>query len=231
VEADVFLVDGELLVAHDRDACVPSRSLTSLYLDPLFRRYAAAGAIQPGVREFTLLVDLKSGAVETYAALRDLLQRYARLPGGEAFVTHWVRGETIGGAVTVIVSGNRPVQVMEAEWDRWAALDGRSQDLASVQPVELMPLISERWGQLFQWNGVGPMAADERRKLRVYADAAHAKGRKVRFWATPDLEAAWSELLAAGVDIISTDDIPRLAGFLSARQAGHAEAGRHTEAP
>ena len=32
VEADVFLVDGKLLVGHDREALKPERTLDSLYL-------------------------------------------------------------------------------------------------------------------------------------------------------------------------------------------------------
>src|SRR5256885_4523438 len=33
VEADVFLVNGQLLVAHDREKTSPQRTLQSLYLD------------------------------------------------------------------------------------------------------------------------------------------------------------------------------------------------------
>lgn len=35
IEVDVYLVDEELLVAHDRDDILPSRTLESLYLEPL----------------------------------------------------------------------------------------------------------------------------------------------------------------------------------------------------
>ena len=35
VEADINLVDGQLLVAHSRAAVKPGRTLQSLYLDPL----------------------------------------------------------------------------------------------------------------------------------------------------------------------------------------------------
>ena len=41
VEADVWLVDGELLVAHDLEDVQPGRTLESLYLDPLAERAAA----------------------------------------------------------------------------------------------------------------------------------------------------------------------------------------------
>ena len=36
-EADVYLIDGKLLVAHDQQDTTPDRSLESLYLDPLRR--------------------------------------------------------------------------------------------------------------------------------------------------------------------------------------------------
>src|SRR5437660_742306 len=38
VEADVFLVDGRLLVAHDPTELDPTRTLEALYLDPLAER-------------------------------------------------------------------------------------------------------------------------------------------------------------------------------------------------
>jgi hypothetical protein len=38
VEADVHLVDGRLLVAHDRSKVKPERTLEALYLDPLRER-------------------------------------------------------------------------------------------------------------------------------------------------------------------------------------------------
>src|SRR5436190_8469009 len=38
VEADIHLVNGELLVAHDRDKTRPGRTLEKLYLAPLRRR-------------------------------------------------------------------------------------------------------------------------------------------------------------------------------------------------
>ncbi|MHC4705195.1 MAG: hypothetical protein ACYTFQ_31985, partial [Planctomycetota bacterium] len=38
VEADIFLVDGDLYVAHDRHEITPERTLRRLYLDPLRER-------------------------------------------------------------------------------------------------------------------------------------------------------------------------------------------------
>ena len=55
--------------------------------------------------------------------------------------------------------------------------------------------------------------------LERIVKAAHARGRLVRFWATPDARSAsrqalWRELLAAGVDLINTDDLQGLQAFL-----------------
>ena len=52
--------------------------------------------------------------------------------------------------------------------------------------------------------------------------AAHARGQRVRFWATPDAagparDALWTELLAADVDYFNTDDLAGLEAFLDAR--------------
>src|SRR6266513_381993 len=38
VEADIYLVDGQLLVAHDREKVSATRSLQALYLEPLRQR-------------------------------------------------------------------------------------------------------------------------------------------------------------------------------------------------
>ncbi|NEE48977.1 hypothetical protein G3M55_30805, partial [Streptomyces sp. SID8455] len=82
--------------------------------------------------------------------------------------------------------------------------------------------ISANWTQTFAWLGAGPFPRAERDRLRTLVAAAHREGRRIRFWATPDLpgperEAVWSELLAAGVDHLNTDDLAGLERFLRAR--------------
>src|SRR5262245_8158427 len=49
VEADVWLVDGKLLVGHDRRDLKPERTLQALYLDPLQERVRKnKGPVYPG---------------------------------------------------------------------------------------------------------------------------------------------------------------------------------------
>jgi hypothetical protein len=81
-------------------------------------------------------------------------------------------------------------------------------------------LISDNWSRLFKWNGVGPMPEGEKATLVETVTKAHQQGRRVRFWATPDVSAVWNELLAAGVDLINTDDLAGLERLLRANQKG-----------
>src|SRR3954449_8809162 len=51
VEADIFLVGDQLLIGHDATELDPSRTLESLYLDPLAARVKANhGRVYPGRR-------------------------------------------------------------------------------------------------------------------------------------------------------------------------------------
>jgi hypothetical protein len=53
----------------------------------------------------------------------------------------------------------------------------------------------------------------EREKVHAIVKQAHESGRHVRLWATPDGPVVWKELLAAGVDLINTDDLDGLEDY------------------
>jgi glycerophosphoryl diester phosphodiesterase len=209
VEADVFLVGDRLLVAHGWHELDPEKRLTTLYLDPLLKRVEAnGGRVYRHGPPFTLLIDVKSDAQSTYARLHRVLADYA------AMLTVVDNGNARPGAVTVVISGNRAAETLRKQRVRYAGLDGRLGDLESDVPDHLMPLISDRWSSHFRWRGRGPISPAERQKLRAIVAKAHAQGRRVRFWATPEREAVWRELAAAGVDLINTDDLAGLRRFL-----------------
>lgn len=211
VEADVYLVDGQLLVAHDRKDVKPDRTLARLYLEPLREQVRRnGGRVHRGGPGFVLLVDVKSEAGATYAALHAELEKFSEL-----LTTYRAEGVQ-AAAVTVIVSGNRAPKDMLAQRVRYAAIDGRKDDLDANSSAALVPLVSENWKKIFAWDWQGEMPAAERQALRQWVERAHAQGRKVRFWNTPDRAAAWKILLDAGVDVIGTDDLAGLQQFLLA---------------
>jgi len=209
VEADIHLVDGSLLVAHERTGVRPERTLPALYLQPLRERVRQnAGRVYPGGPEFTLLVDLKSDWRQTYPVLRGLLTRYADM------LTTFRNGTIETNAVRVIVSGHRAREMFAGETVRYAALDGGLADLDGRSPASLIPWISSAWTRTFRWRGEGPMPPEELDRLKHIVARAHQQGRRVRFWGAPDNPAAWRVLRAAGVDLINTDHLAGLGEFL-----------------
>ena len=219
IEADVHLVGGALLVGHDAKDLKPARTLETLYLAPLRARVREQGGrVYRGGPTIVLLVDVKTQAEPTYAALDAVLKTYAEM------LTRFAGGAIQPGAITVIVSGNRARTTMAAQAVRYAALDGRIEDLtgpaAGNAGPALIPLVSDNWAKVFGGKWTEPMAPDVAAKLKTLVAAAHARGQLIRFWNTPDTPAVWRALLAAGVDLINTDRLAELRDFL-----------RNTEAP
>ncbi|RLU89096.1 hypothetical protein CTZ27_21840 [Streptomyces griseocarneus] len=220
VEADIWLVGSDLLVAHDASELDPTRTLESLYLAPLLRRVRAGrGRVYPGYDfSLQLLIDIKTPGDPTYRELARHLRNYGSM------LSLCEHGRVRRGAVTAVVSGDRGARgPMEEEPVRRAFYDARITDLGTGVPASFAPLVSDAWGADFTWQGVGPMPARERDKLAGIVAAAHAEHRQVRFWATPDQpgparDALWRELLAAGVDYLNTDDLAGLEAFLRAHR-------------
>ncbi|WP_149824060.1 phosphatidylinositol-specific phospholipase C/glycerophosphodiester phosphodiesterase family protein [Streptomyces tailanensis] len=220
VEADIFLVGDQLLVAHDPVDLDPTRTLESLYLDPLAARVRANhGSVYRGQRgSLQLLIDIKTEGSSTYLALDRQLRRHKHL------FTTYEHGRVYPGPVTAVISGDRAARVpMEAQTVRRAFYDGRLADLGGAAPASFIPLISDNWTLNFTWRGEGAFPAAERAKLRTIVSTAHGRGQKVRFWATPDVpgaarDALWGELVDADVDYLNTDDLAGLEAFLDGRR-------------
>lgn len=209
VEADIYCIHGQLLVAHDRSKTQPERTLQALYLDPLLARVRTnGGRVHPAGPEFHLLIDFKTDAQTTWPVLREALRRY------EEMLTVFRASEVRRRAVTVILSGNSPRAILESEPSRFAAIDGRLPDLEGQASPFLVPWISDNWTAHFRWRASGPIADEERERLRALVAQAHAQGRKVRFWGMPDTPLSWKEQFDAGVDFINTDHLAELRQFL-----------------
>lgn len=212
VEADIHLVDGQLLVAHNRKDVSPKLTLESLYLDPLRKRIKKnGGRVYSHGPECTLLIDFKAtNQVESlamYARLREVLHQY---PG--MFRT-FGDGKNQTNAMVVVLTGNYPREALIADSARWAEGDGKLADLETNPSSDLVPWISENWQSIFKWRGKGPMPDDELARLKQIIRKAHDQGRRVRFWNSPDNPVFWKMMLEQGVDLINTDDLKGFAEF------------------
>ncbi len=210
VEADINLVDGQLLVAHSLKETRPERTLQALYLDPLRERVKAnGGRVFPNGPQFTLLIDIKGDGKAAYPVLHTVLEHYSDI------LTVCRGKETQPGAITVIIDGAR--NEIAAQQVRYAAIDGGLNDLDSDESPDLIPWISAEWRRAFSWNGLGAMPEEEKARLKEMVRKAHDKGRKIRFWALPMRPAVWPELYEAGVDLLNADDLAGMQKFLEER--------------
>lgn len=209
IEADIYLTNGQLLVAHNLKDVQPNGSLEKLYLKPLLEQVQKnGGRVYRDGPPVILLIDVKSDAPTTYAALREVLKNYAGM------LTKFDHGKIATNAVTVVISGNRATEIIAKEKVRYAACDGGIDDLESGKPPGLFPLISVEWKKHFQWKGVGPFPVEEKSRLRGIVEKTHGQGRRLRFWGTPDQPEFWRALFDANVDLIGTDDLDKLEKFL-----------------
>lgn len=215
VEADIFVTpEKTLLVAHNKADLKPERTLQKLYLDPLRQRVKEqSGSVFKDKSgkpvPFTLMIDIKTDAASTYPVLHQVLSDYADI------LTEVKDGKVTERAVTVVLSGSRPaLKELAKQSPRYAGYDGRLTDLNSDVPAHLMPMISDNWALKLGWNGIGSMSTKDREKLDQIVHQAHTKGRKLRFWATPEMEAFWQMQLDSKVDVINTDRLNELKLFL-----------------
>jgi hypothetical protein len=207
VEADVFLIRGELYVSHTYPFRGRQR-LDSLYLEPLQKIINARGGKIYENASLILLIDIKSDAAKTYAALEKLLEKYKPL------LTSYENGKIIPGAVTIILSGNKPYKTLEKETSRCAFIDQAllAMKVPSAENVFLMA--STKYSSVLSWKGKGPLSEAQKKKLEQLTATAHQQGRKVRLWAAPENEIVWKTLLDCGVDLITTDKLEKLSLFL-----------------
>ncbi|KAB8356635.1 hypothetical protein FH972_024212 [Carpinus fangiana] len=129
VEADVWLFDADLYVGHTRNTLTPAATLSTLYIDPLLHLLDAANAAHPPTnasnpaappprglfaadpaRSLTLLIDLKTAAAPTFAAVRAALAPLR----ARGYLSHWNGRQRVLRPLTVVVSGSATLAVVTA---------------------------------------------------------------------------------------------------------------------
>lgn len=197
IEADVYLQNGELMVAHFPNEIKAERSLRRLYLDPLQGQATTLYPLQ-------LLIDLKTPATPTLDTLVAQLSRYPDLVGK-------------GKPLSVVVSGNMPPPAQFGKYPDWIRFDGRFTQEYTNEQIGRVGLFSTSCWEITRWDGKNELNAEQIEKLKSLIERAHQAGKKIRFWATPDTELAWQTLIRLNVDWIGTDHPQKLGAFLQNR--------------
>ena len=113
VEADVFLRDNDLLVAHTSLEIKRANTLDKLYLQPLKAKLQTnQGKIYPDRSDkLTLMIDLKSEGLPTLTAIVKQLKKYPEL--------------TSSNTLTIAISGNVPDTSQWKTFPDFITFDGR----------------------------------------------------------------------------------------------------------
>lgn len=202
IEADVILMDGELMVAHERQSIKHGRTLRTLYLSPI-KNARDLGLIQ--AFGFHLLVDIKTEAYTTLEVLVKQLKEYDAL----------LYSPSNKDGLRIIVSGNRPKVQDYHKYPDWIFFDYQSKTLDQSLPLEKIGMVSLSFRQFSVWNGKGRIVETEREKLLAFIQSVHDLGKPVRFWGTPDSKSAWRTFFDLGVDYINTDSPFEANAYLS----------------
>ena len=228
IEADVFLRRGKLIVAHIDPYFKRHHTLEALYLKPLADRIAGnKGQVYTGfTTPIILMIDIKSGSDSTYSALMVLLEKYKDILSG------YNHGTLHQGAVTIVLSGHKPYQMIQSEQNRYAFID---EDLRRANRdtlgANVYQMASCKYSNLLKWDGKGAIPNDEQKKLCAYVAIAHKYGEKVRLWASPEKAVVWKELLKCGVDLINTDKLVTLKDFLISNNTSYANSIKPLQRP
>ncbi len=214
VEADFFLVDEQLLVAHERNETRTDHTLQNMYLEPLRQIVADSGRVCPAERAFILNIEAKEPGAEAFTALHDLLLEYRDM------LTHVDHDQEIPGAVQVILVGwFPPLAELAAMPVRCVAVQSYYRDLPpdhAQLPAHLLRLVSVQYQQHFSWQGVGPVPREFEEHLAELCTTRDAvPGRLLRVFKVPRRRAVYDALQRGGVDLIGTKKLASSAKLLA----------------
>ena len=193
IEADVFLVDGQVMLGHDSPT---RRSVRESYLNPIREAFRKnGGSVYPKGRGLQLLVDLKDGAPSLVALQQRIEAEYK-----ECFdVRH------NPGAARLVITGDKIKPNEFRLYADFVFFDSRPGAELTDEQLERVAMVSDYFGSYSKWKGNGTMKAEDQQKLSKVIEQAHAKGKKVRFWAFPDNPNAWRTAVEMGIDFVNTD--------------------------
>ncbi|WP_316804263.1 alkaline phosphatase [Pedobacter nototheniae] len=205
IEADVFLRNGELYVAHDSTEIKLGLTLKKLYLDPLAAFYKANGnhPYKNASLKLQLVIDVKQDYQHVLPQLLKELKAYPAV----------FDGNQKAGAISIAVSGDVPKPADFKNYSEQLSFDGRPYITYTKEELKRVAMISDDLKNHTQWNGKGNPTKTDEIHLTEIINKAHEQGKPFRFWATQDSPNTWIVLERLGVDWINTDQPVKLRDF------------------
>ncbi len=207
IESDIFAVNEDLFVAHDRSDIRPERTLDALYIQPIVKlvRHNKGKVWNDRSSTFQLLIDLKTQVEPTLSLLVEKLKKYPDV----------FDPEINEHAVRIVITGNRPDPSEFSKYPLFIFFDGNINRKYNEQQIKRIALFSENLKQFTSWPGKGSFNEKEDIRVRNIIDSVHSVNKKIRFWNAPDNINAWQTFMDMKVDYINTDHINELSEFLN----------------
>lgn len=193
IEADVFLQDGEILVAHNRKDLSTDRSLRALYVEPIVRTFRENDGRmwKHSPDRLILMIDLKAADA---------------MPGVVSLIGEYPDVFDSPEGVKVVISGDVIAPEEFAGYPSYIFFDGRLTDSYSPEQLSRVGMISADFRDYARkWNGKGRMIDAELEPVKAAIAKAHEMGKPFRFWGTPEGTTAYFTFWKLGVDVINTD--------------------------
>jgi len=200
IEADLYLKDGELCVAHNLKDVSAERTLRKLYIEPLLAKIKENGGYPyPNKKSLHLLLDLKTQGKEIMQVLDVQLKPYKKE------LSH----------VIISISGDMPKPEEFQNYDKMFSFDGRKNLTYSKEGFKRVYIVSASFTDFGKyWSGKEPLSQEVTEKISVFVNEMHSKNKKVRLWGTPNTTLGYETLKALQVDVIGTDDLPLLRNYI-----------------
>lgn len=236
IEADVWAVNNTLFVGHESSALSTSRTLASLYIQPILSVLQRENPTTPFVtfpthngvfdsssgQTLYLFVDVKTSGPDTWPLVVSALEPLR----SAGFLTSYNGSTITPGAVTVVGTGNTPLSVVSGTTPRDYFYDAPLDHLNDTDYANLTslqsPIASADFSDVIiggqPANGSKGFSQPQLDLLNAQIETARSRGIGARYYDTPAWPTAtrnlvWKTLVDMGVALLNADSVDEAAGF------------------
>ncbi|HJS54849.1 MAG TPA: hypothetical protein VJ765_09905 [Chitinophagaceae bacterium] len=197
IEADVYLFNNKLVVAHEKSELSAAGTLDSLYLQPIIELFRThKGTISADITYApVLMIDIKES--RSLSGDKTVITELVKLLSPHRSVFD---RSVNSKAVQIVISGDRGPLAKWNSYPGFIFFDGRPYEVYDSATLHRVAFISDSYLNYITRQ-------DSTSRLEQLAKKIHGMGKLLRLWANPDNPGSWARLQQLGLDIINTDKV------------------------
>ena len=204
IEADIYLVNDTLKVAHDKRELPTAPSLSDLYIQPIVKLFKLNQGHISSDHNYApiLMIDIKDNGEAALTALTKMLSQYPSV------FDRLVNSK----AVQVVISGDRGDRSKWTSWPSFILFDGRMSEQYTKEQLERVAFVSD------SYLNYAKQTDSTESLIKQLAVKTHQMKKLLRLWAIPDNKSSWQHLRGLGVDIINTDKVAECRKYFDVKE-------------